>query len=332
MGEFKNEKDDDIAVKVGAVVISVITVFIGELFNNNIWAYIIPFTIGFVFGLPYFKYLIRKEKADKYRLIRKERIEQRKRELFEQQKYYNQNEILDKIDFMTGQEFETFLIEKLLPYDGYTNINGTAYSGDYGVDIIAEKKGLKCAIQCKRFENKVSPRAIQEVVAGRKHYKCDKAIVITNNYYTNNAKQLAYDNKVELLDRDYIIQMIKLVFNHNDFNNIVKYNSNSKVSKQFAETVAYNNPKTIEDIVKNTYPNLLQEIGEVRKIYDYDLKTAKSLVDKTYKKIDEKLENEMEAYGLEEHEKELVRKEEYNPWDFETEEPFEDDDYYNDDV
>lgn len=44
------------------------------------------------------------------------------------------------------------------------------------------------------------------------------------------------------------------------------------------------------------------------------------------------LEEEMDAYGLEEFEKELVRKGEYNPWDFETEGPFEDDDYYNEDV
>lgn len=44
------------------------------------------------------------------------------------------------------------------------------------------------------------------------------------------------------------------------------------------------------------------------------------------------LEDEMDAYNLEEHEKELVRKGEYNAWDFDTEGPFEDDDYYKDDV
>lgn len=116
---------------------------------------------------------------------------------------------LDKIDCMSGQEFEDFLINKLLPLEGYTNINGTSYTGDFGVDIIATKKDIKCAIQCKRFNEKVSIKAIQEIVAGRKHYKCNKAMVITNNYYTKNAKELAYDNKVELLDRDDIIRIIK---------------------------------------------------------------------------------------------------------------------------
>ena len=58
--------------------------------------------------------------------------------------------------------------------------------------------------------------AIQEIVAGKKHYRCEKAIVITNNYYTKNAEELAFDNKVELLDRDYIIQMIKNLKNTNE--------------------------------------------------------------------------------------------------------------------
>lgn len=49
-------------------------------------------------------------------------------------------------------------------------------------------------------------------------------------------------------------------------------------------------------------------------------------------KRNQELEDEMDAYALEEHEKELVRKEEYNVWDFDTEDADEDDDYYNDDV
>lgn len=110
---------------------------------------------------------------------------------------------------MSGQDFETYLINVILPKDGYTNLQSTNYTGDYGIDIIAYKNDIKCAIQCKRANSKISNKAIQEVVAGRKHYKCDKSIVITNNYYTENAKQLAFDNKVELLDRDYIIRMIK---------------------------------------------------------------------------------------------------------------------------
>ena len=41
-------------------------------------------------------------------------------------------------------------------------------------------------------------------------------------------------------------------------------------------------------------------------------------------------EEEMDAYGLTDYQKELVKKGENNPWDFE-EEDLEDDDYYSED-
>ena len=49
--------------------------------------------------------------------------------------------------------------------------------------------------------------------------------------------------------------------------------------------------------------------------------------------MDEELENEMDAYDLDDEEKELVRKGEYDPWDFEypsdhEDEDMDDDDYY----
>ena len=53
-----------------------------------------------------------------------------------------------------------------------------------------------------------------------------------------------------------------------------------------------------------------------------------------YGKKDTKLEKEMDYYDLDEHEKELVRKGEYDPWDFESKEDMDDvndDDYYGED-
>lgn len=122
--------------------------------------------------------------------------------------YDNMKEYLYEIDHMTGQEFEEILIESILPANGFTKIKGTAYTGDYGVDIIAYKNGMKYAIQCKRFNDSVSNKAIQEVVAGKNHYGCSKSMVITNNYYTKNAKQLAMENGVELIDRNSLVMMM----------------------------------------------------------------------------------------------------------------------------
>ncbi len=43
------------------------------------------------------------------------------------------------------------------------------------------------------------------------------------------------------------------------------------------------------------------------------------------------LDDEMVVYNLNDEEKELVKNGEYDPCDFDTEGPFEEDDYYNDD-
>ncbi len=43
------------------------------------------------------------------------------------------------------------------------------------------------------------------------------------------------------------------------------------------------------------------------------------------------LDDEMDMYNLSEEERELVKNGEYDPWDFDTEGPFEEDDYYDDD-
>jgi hypothetical protein len=193
--DVKKETNLKLKIKVAIITISISL----HIIFNNFWVSITPIILAITSVLPIVTYLSRKNKARTKIIIEK----------IKQEQYENIENLLDKIDYMTGQEFENLLIEKLLPLEGYTNINGTAYTGDYGVDIVAEKNDIKCAIQCKRFNNKVSIHAIQEIVAGKKHYRCEKALVITNNYYTKNAKELAFDNKVELLDRDDIISMIK---------------------------------------------------------------------------------------------------------------------------
>lgn len=43
------------------------------------------------------------------------------------------------------------------------------------------------------------------------------------------------------------------------------------------------------------------------------------------------LDDEMDMYNLSEEERELVKNGEYDPWDFDTEGPFDENDYYDDD-
>lgn len=198
--QFKSKKQRmfDDAAWITGLLLGILFLYL----LDSIWGFFAPLIAGPTVIMSWYRYLYRRFQ---YKKIEKQHARKEK----ERNIYDKQETLLDKIDYMSGQKFEELLINQLLPNEGYTNISGTPYTGDYGVDIIAYKDGIKCAIQCKRFNEKVSNGAIQEVAAGKKHYFCEKAIVITNNYYTNNAKELAFDNKVELLDRDDLIRMIQ---------------------------------------------------------------------------------------------------------------------------
>ena len=71
------------------------------------------------------------------------------------------------------------------------NAKNTKASGDQGADVLADKNGIKFAIQCKMYSKPVGNKAVQEVNAARDYYKCDFAVVVTNSSYTPAARKAA---------------------------------------------------------------------------------------------------------------------------------------------
>ena|GEM_PF-5745851 len=110
-------------------------------------------------------------------------------------------------DSMDGVEFEHFCAE-LLKKNGFINVEYTTGSGDYGVDILAEKDGITYAVQCKRQSTNVGNKAVQEVYSGRSFYGRNVGIVMTNQYYTSNAKTMAERTGIILWDREQIEKMM----------------------------------------------------------------------------------------------------------------------------
>ncbi|WP_146621031.1 restriction endonuclease [Enterococcus florum] len=51
-------------------------------------------------------------------------------------------------------------------------------------------------------------KVIQEINSGQKYYSFDKSVVITNNYYTLSAKELAKIANVELWDRETLKDLL----------------------------------------------------------------------------------------------------------------------------
>lgn len=117
--------------------------------------------------------------------------------------------ILEKVDNeINGYEFEE-LSKEILLKNGFNNVEITKKSNDFGVDLIGIKDGVKYSVQCKKYSSQVGLKAVQEVIASKSMNRSHVAVVLTNNYFTKGAKELAEKNNVLLWDRDALIDLIK---------------------------------------------------------------------------------------------------------------------------
>ena len=112
------------------------------------------------------------------------------------------------LDLMEGHDFEYFCAQ-LLKRRGFQDVEVTKGSGDYGIDILAEKDGITYAIQCKCYAAPVGVKAIQEAYAGRDYYDRMVGAVLTNQYFTTPAVEAAKKLKILLWDRGYLESMLE---------------------------------------------------------------------------------------------------------------------------
>ena len=109
------------------------------------------------------------------------------------------------VDEMAGVQFEHY-VAAVLRGLGYS-VEVTKASGDFGVDLIATKDGVRTAVQCKRQARAVNGSAIQQVVAGAAVYDCEATMVVSNHRYTAAAEHLAEVHACVLVDRVRLARM-----------------------------------------------------------------------------------------------------------------------------
>jgi len=113
---------------------------------------------------------------------------------------------INELDEMTGWEFEKWL-RKFFERVGYA-VTPTPYRGDFGADFVLTWNGIRIAVQAKRTSRLVGVRAVQEVVAAKAYYDCERAMVVTNSYFTKQAAILARANGVLLRSRDDLARRV----------------------------------------------------------------------------------------------------------------------------
>lgn len=113
----------------------------------------------------------------------------------------------DHLSKMSGIEFEQYICV-LLQQNGYTNVELTKASNDYGIDIVAMKGKELYALQCKKYSSKVGIEAVRQASTGCLYYDHDIAVVVTNSTFSRQAIVLANTLDVQLWDKEIVNVLI----------------------------------------------------------------------------------------------------------------------------
>lgn len=115
---------------------------------------------------------------------------------------------ISQMDELEGHDFEFFCAD-LLRAQGFIDVEVTRGSGDFGVDILAEKDGVTYAVQCKRYSGPVGVEAVLRTYGGLAYYERMVGAVMTNQYFTSPAVEAAKKLRILLWDRGYMDAMIE---------------------------------------------------------------------------------------------------------------------------
>jgi hypothetical protein len=110
---------------------------------------------------------------------------------------------------MTGSEFEAYCAEQLrrAGWDART----TKKSRDQGVDVIAEKDGVRVVLQCKLYSKPVGNKAVQEAAAAKGYEAAHHGVVVSNQTFTKDAEQLAFTIKIFLIHHTDLSRLHNIV-------------------------------------------------------------------------------------------------------------------------
>ncbi len=135
----------------------------------------------------------------------------RRRTRFKRVKGFLSNrELLLKLREMKPREFEEYIADLFSKLGYKAEATGGPY--DEGVDVIAEKDGIKHYIQCKKFiTQEVSVSAVRDFYGAiADHLTNGKGYFITTNKFTLEAEKFAEDKPIELIDGFKLINYIRL--------------------------------------------------------------------------------------------------------------------------
>jgi len=134
----------------------------------------------------------------------------KKSKIHKQSQWRTDRELLNWLKGLKPWEFERYIAELFAKLGYKTTVTGGAY--DKGVDVIAEKEGLKHYIQCKKYvTSTVGVGELRDFYGAiADHLAQAKGYFITTNKFTLESERFAGDKPIELIDGYKLIKYIRL--------------------------------------------------------------------------------------------------------------------------
>lgn len=96
-------------------------------------------------------------------------------------------------------EFLNYFLN-LLPLLGYETIEQPDKKYAHGVNVLANKDGMRCAFKLVFSTNEVGTESISELASALVFHKAKIGIVVTNETFTDKAQQYAGTKRINLWD------------------------------------------------------------------------------------------------------------------------------------
>ena len=115
---------------------------------------------------------------------------------------------LEQMKRMDPYEFEEF-VALLFASEGYES-QITQKSGDHGIDTFLFKKGMRYAIQSKRYKHNVSPKEVRDFLGSITALGIKKGFFVTTSSFSKQTKEWVSKNKVpiELIDGPALLKRV----------------------------------------------------------------------------------------------------------------------------
>lgn len=126
------------------------------------------------------------------------------------EQWWSDRDLLLWLRGMKPSEFEDYIAD-LFSHLGYKS-RTVGQSHDGGIDVIAEKDGIKNYIQCKKFiTSEVTVGDVRDFYGSlADHLANGQGYFITTNKFTLDARKFAEDKPIELIDGFELIRYIKM--------------------------------------------------------------------------------------------------------------------------